>query len=223
MWIDTPSEFGLSTDRQIDAFQPMALQLELFLKPIAARGPTAAPSVMSGLLWLRKHCGLHKLPMDNHLLRRFVVPPPGYATVQKAALPIETFRALVSSASPLDSTFSIISAVLLRALVSGLRHAHMCRAVTKRESWRSHMQVFFITKGKTRNRAGFHISIPTYVSANNPIFTNLDDVLCRKLGENASNNVFIPDVSIGPTRLMQGGDLVPQNMWRCLIKYCYEY
>eukprot|EP00971_Amphidinium_carterae_P050444 993488-Amphidinium_carterae.1 len=56
---------------------------------------------------------------------------------------------------------AVAAAVLLRALLSCLRHRHMLRASIEVEASNDRLFAIFVSRGKTRGGAAFKVAVPS--------------------------------------------------------------
>eukprot|EP00971_Amphidinium_carterae_P117793 2333271-Amphidinium_carterae.1 len=97
------------------------------------------------------------MPLSSPLLAGWVQLPPGHVVRQKASMPLPMLGYLVEAAArlSLDHILSepLVAAILVRALMSALRHQHMLRAESVRGRWTAALHVFQVSKGKSHGGA----------------------------------------------------------------------
>ena len=178
------------------AFAPPPVLLHQWLQDSSSGGPTVASGLYYAFGWLKQHCGLHALPLDSPLLQTLRRPEAGHVASQAAALTLDGFRRILACALPLDTGKSVAAGLLLRWLVSGLRHAHATRALRCPARSNPRQHVWQITRGKVNSRAAFFVATPLYLHADRDYFAELHAKVIEVLGEVVADSIFLPDISL---------------------------
>ena len=135
-----------------------------YLQLRAEGGPTAAPGVVSRLSWLNLHLQT-SFPVDDQLIKRWKTPPPGHIPVGQDPITLKLFEHLCSIAisDAASATLRNLCRVYLRWLSAGLRFTHALRASRQADLSNEFREIWFISRGKKKDRAGYYVPIPTYV------------------------------------------------------------
>eukprot|EP00971_Amphidinium_carterae_P243872 4842989-Amphidinium_carterae.1 len=191
------------------------LDLAKYLAACAQHGPTAAKGMFHRIMWLRTHLGM-RFPMETPLIQQWRTAPSGHLPQQQEVLPIALFQWLCGQAegirNPQPSGQAVASAIILRALLSCLRHQHMLRATLEIETSNERTFVVLVSKGKTRGGAAFKIAIPSHVAAHNPLLTVLQGLIAERLGEDLSRTIFVPDLQSTTDGLLSPAVMLPRQM-----------
>jgi len=170
---------------------PRDVELRKYLLCISVKGPTVAPSAWASFEWLRRHLGL-PLPMESPLVLEFA-KAVNHEQKQVPALALQAWKRLATTACG-SSPFKWAAALILRVIVMALRHAHVRRATMTeaspgRQTWR-------ISKGKSKDRGAYSISMPTSTQPTSALFSELHDEMVKQLGTEAATTVMLPDITI---------------------------
>lgn len=196
----------------VDPLRPEALALRQFLVERGAGGRTAASGAASSFAWLRRAIGLHGLPLDSPIMEQFKGCEPGHTVQQRRALSLKAFQHLKVIASAGDSCVSLVAGLLLRGIVSGLRHAHFARTVPVPERSSHRMLAFHVSRGKSRNGEPFYIALPTHVAPDEPLILQVSVRLAQVLGPQYAAAVFMPDIHAGREGLSGACTLSARSM-----------
>ena len=118
---------------------------------------------------------------------------------QSHALSLPGYWAIGKSALGKDTGRSLVAGLLLRWLVSGLRHTHAVRAALCADRCSDRQQTWRISRGKTHQRAAFFVAIPTHLDSQTPFFHDLHTKLAHLLGEKNAAEYFLSEVAVGPS------------------------
>ena len=75
-------------------FEPSAMQVGVFLRQSATRGPTVAPARLRAFRWLREHVGI-PFPVASSLLRGFSHAPVGHIPKRPRAFSPDEFWSII--------------------------------------------------------------------------------------------------------------------------------
>ena len=88
----------------------------------------------------------------------------------------------------------LAAALVLRVLASCLRFAHTSRAVLDARLSTPRMEVWSVTRGKGRDRAGFKIALPTFLAAGANWPAELKAAIVHDIGQDAAGTFMVPDL-----------------------------
>jgi hypothetical protein len=178
------------------AAAPEALNLALFLDDVAGKGPTAAWGVLTGMRWLAKNIGMHRLPLDSPLLMNFAAPGKDQIQKQAKEMTAAIWKHIEKVAEGDAGAVALMAKVTMFLAVSSLRFRHAQRASLVHGECTGRTLVIEVKKGKVNRGAPFKLAVPTHIAEGKPMFTKLFEELESQMG---SPGFIVPDVNMRRT------------------------